>query len=383
MAVNIHSIDDARQIAKKRLPRMIFDFVDGATGSETACRLNRESLEAIRLQPRTLVNVEGRHQRTRFLDHDWNLPFGIAPMGMCNLTRAGADLAMARAARTYNIPLCLSTASSTSIEDMASVAADNLWFQLYVGQSEDLAMSFVDRAASAGCKALLLTVDVPQVAPRPRDQKNGFKTPIKIGPKQFIDFALHPRWSIETLVKGIPRTANFAADNGQGAFVRNESRGKVDHDFLHRLRERWQGKLIVKGVLSADDAITIRDAGADAIYVSNHGGRQLDSAPPAINVLPAIRRAVGESFPLLFDSGVRNGESIVKALALGANFVMLGRPFMYGLGADGELGLNRVIEILRDEMSLAMAQLGVLSVRQIDKRVVADPLVSRSSQAKD
>ncbi len=368
--MDIHSIDDARRIARKRLPRMIFDFIDGATGSESACRLNRESLEAIRLQPRTLINVESRHLRLRFLKQDWDLPFGIAPMGMCNLTRPGADQALARGARTYNIPLCLSTASSTSIEDMAQATGGNLWFQLYVGQSEELAMSFVDRAANAGCKVLLLTVDVPQVAPRPRDQKNGFKTPIKIGPKQFIDFALHPRWSLETLISGIPRTANFAADNGSGAFVRGESRGKVDHAFLQRLRERWRGKLIVKGVLSAEDATTIRDTGIDAIYVSNHGGRQLDSAPPAISALPAIRDAVGDSFPLLFDSGVHTGESIVKALALGANFVMLGRPFMYGLGADGESGLTRVIEILRDEMNLAMAQIGALNVGQIDRKVL-------------
>lgn len=349
---------------------MIFDFVDGATGAETARRLNRDSLETIRLQPRTLVNVEGRHQRTRFLEHDWDLPFGIAPMGMCNLTRPGADLAMARAARTYNIPLCLSTASSTSIEQMARAAEPNLWFQLYVGQSEELAMSFVDRAATAGCKALLLTVDVPQVAPRPRDQRNGFKTPIKIGPKQFLDFALHPHWSVETLIKGIPRTANFEADSGKGAFVRNESRGKVDFDFLQRLRERWPGKLIVKGVLSCDDAIRIQRAGIDAIYVSNHGGRQLDSAPAAIDVLPKIRSAVGDDYPLLFDSGVRNGESIVKAIAMGANFVMLGRPFMYGLGADGEHGLNRVIEILRDEMNLAMAQLGKTALTELDDSVI-------------
>jgi L-lactate dehydrogenase (cytochrome) len=370
--VELYSIDDARRIARKKLPRMIFDFIDGATGSETACRLNREALEAIRLQPRTLINVESRHPRTRFLERDWDLPFGIAPMGMCNLARPAADLAMARAASTYNIPLCLSTASSTSIEEMAKAAGDNLWFQLYVGQSEELAMSFVNRAANAGCKVLLLTVDVPQVAPRPRDQKNGFKTPIKIGPKQFIDFALHPRWSIGTLLKGIPRTANFAADAGHGAFVRNESRGKVDHDFLQRLRDRWQGKLVVKGVLSAEAAAAIQAAGADAIYVSNHGGRQLDSAPPAIEMLPRIRAAVGETFPLLFDSGVRNGESIVKAIARGANFIMLGRPFMYGLGADGELGLNRVIEILRDEMNLAMAQIGALNVEQITQVILCE-----------
>lgn len=367
MSPDLHSIDDARVLARRRLPRMMFDFIDGATGAENAARLNRRSLEHIRLQPRTLVNVENRNPQTTVLNQQWDLPFGIAPMGMCNLTRPVADMAMARAARRHNIPLCLSTAASTSIETMAAAAQQQLWFQLYVGQSEALAMSLVDRAAAAGCSVLILTVDVPQVAPRPRDLRNGFKTPIRMGPRQFIDFALHPRWSIETLLSGIPRTANFDRDAGQGAFVRNESRGRVNLAFLQRLRQRWRGQLVVKGVLFADDALAIKACGADAIYVSNHGGRQLDSAPAAIQVLPHIRRAVGERYPLLFDSGVRNGEAIVKALALGADFVMLGRPFMYGLGADGERGLNRVIELLREQISLAMAQLGKLTIDQIDQ----------------
>lgn len=349
---------------------MLFDFIDGAAGAEYASHLNHTSIDQIRLQPRVLVNVENCSLQKTFLGRDWGLPFGIAPMGMCDLTWPGADKMLAAAAVQHDMPLCLSTAASSSIEDTRQWAGDNAWFQLYVGQSEDVAMDFVRRADNAGYPALLLTVDVPQVAPRSRDLKNGFKTPLRIGPKQFFDFAFHPRWSIQTLLAGVPRTANYAADTGAKAFVRGESRGRVDWDFLARLRERWPRTLIVKGVLSPEDAVGIRDAGVDAVYVSNHGGRQLDSAPPAIQMLPLIRAAVGDAYPLLFDSGLRNGEAVIKALALGADFVMLGRPFLYAMGADGERGLARVIDLLASEVSLTLAQLGRPNIEAIDRSVV-------------
>ena len=376
MAVNIFSIEDARRAAQRRMPRMLFDFVDGAAGSENANRLNRTALDAIRLQPRVLVNVDNRRLNKIFLGREWGLPLGIAPMGMCDLTWPGADKMLAAAAKHHNIPLTLSTAASSTIEETYQRAGDNAWFQLYVGQSEEVALDFVRRADQAGYSALLLTVDVPQVAPRQRDLRNGFKTPLRIGPRQFIDFAIHPHWSIQTLLAGVPRTANYAADSGAKSFVRGESRGRVDWDFLAQLRDLWPRSLIVKGVLSAQDAIKIRDTGVDAVYVSNHGGRQLDSAPPAIQMLPAIRAAVGDHYPLLFDSGIRNGEAVVKALALGADFVMLGRPFLYGIGADGERGLATVIELLSNEISLALAQLGRPDIEDIDHSVIVSEQLS-------
>lgn len=352
------------------MPRMMFDFVDGATGAENLSRLNRELIDQIRLQPRMLVNVENRSLAKSFLGRDWGLPIGIAPMGMCDLTWPGADEMLAAAASRYDIPLCLSTAASSTIEDTHQRAGGNAWFQLYVGQSDEVAFDFVRRADNAGYQVLLLTVDVPEVAPRLRDLKNGFKTPIRIGPKQFLDFACHPHWSISTLLSGVPRTANYQT-GGVKAFVRSESRARVDWDFLDKLRDFWPRTLIVKGVLSPADAERIRDVGVDAVYVSNHGGRQLDSAPPAILMLPSIRAAVGNDYPLLFDSGVRNGEGVVKALALGADFVMLGRPFLYGVGAAGEWGLVRVIDILADEISFALAQLGRPDITDIDRTVIA------------
>lgn len=372
MVTDIFCIEDARAAARRRMPRMMFDFVDGATGAERLSQLNQTLIDQIRLQPRVLINVENRNLGTSFLGHDWDSPFGIAPMGMCNLTWPGADDMLAAAAVRHNLPLCTSTAASSTLEETRKSAGDNAWFQLYVGQSEELAMDFVRRADESGYPVLLLTVDVPQVAPRLRDLRNGFQTPVRIGPKQFLDFARHPQWSISTLLNGVPRTANYAADHGDKAFVRSESRGRVDWDFLKRLRDRWPRKLIVKGVLHPEDAVNIRDAGADAIYVSNHGGRQLDSAPPAIRMLPLIRAAVGDTCSLLFDSGVRNGEGVVKALALGADFVMLGRPFLYGIGADGGRGLEKVIDVLRSEISLTLAQVGRPDINNIDHSVIAD-----------
>ncbi|MDH3221689.1 MAG: alpha-hydroxy-acid oxidizing protein, partial [Gammaproteobacteria bacterium] len=293
------------------------------------------------------------------------LPFGIAPMGMCDLTWPGADAMLARAAREYGMPLVLSTMASSSIETTAERAGENAWFQLYVGQSEEVAYDLVERAEKAGYTNLVLTVDVPEIGFRPREHRNGFKSPVRIGPRQFIDFALHPHWSLLTLGTGVPKLANVNIAGGK-KFKRHEARGKVDWAFLARLRERWSGKLIVKGVLGCEDSVRIRDAGVDAVYVSNHGGRQLDSAPPAIRMLPRIRAAVGSDYPLLFDSGVRNGEAVIKALALGADFVFVGRPFLYAMGASGYAGLQQMIELFRSQVDISLAQLGCTDIDNID-----------------
>jgi len=370
MTKNIFSIADVRSLAKRRVPNIMFDYVDGAAGSEYACELNSTVLDRIRLQPRVLVNVENRKLNKTLFEREWALPFGIAPMGMCDLTWPGADKMLAAAAVKYNIPLVLSTMASSTIEDTRDRAGENAWFQLYVGQSEQVGFEMVSRAEACGYDTLILTVDVPMIAPRPREQRNGFQSPLKIGPKLFFDFATHPQWSIRTLLTGVPELANNVGADSSEKFVRNESRGKVDWNFLDRLRKRWRGKLVVKGALSDADAVRIRDADVDAIYVSNHGGRQLDSAPAAIQMLPTIRKAVGDEFPVIFDSGVRNGEAVIKALALGADFVMLGRPFMYGIGAAGEQGLDGVIELLTRQIDAALSQIGIPDINDIDRSVV-------------
>ena len=367
-----HSIDGARRAAKRRLPRMMFDFIDGAAGSEIAKRLNQEALDAIRLQPRVLVNVDERSLAKTIFGRKYDLPFGIAPMGMCNLAWPGTDQMLAEAAVKHNLPHTLSTMSSSSIEEVGRWAGENAWFQLYVSQSDELAMELIDRANDAGYPVLMLTVDVPQVAPRRRDLRNGFGMPFRIGPKQFIDFATHPRWSLTTLYKGAPQLANIITSQAGQNFSRNASRGRVDWAFLDKVRKRWPRTLVVKGVVSAEDAQRIVTTGADGIYVSNHGGRQLDSAPPTIQVLPHIREAVGNDFPLIFDSGIRNGDAVLKALALGADFVMLGRPFLYGAGAAAATGIDNIIDLMRNEISVAMAQIGCTDIEAIDRSILIE-----------
>ena len=369
---HIQCSEDARRVARRRLPWMLFDFIDGGAGEELATRRNREALARIELVPRVLVNVEARRIACDFLGRRWSLPFGIAPMGMCDLAWPGTDRAFGDAARDFAIPHCLSTAASTSLEDCRARAGDNAWFQLYVGVPE-AGWDLVRRSLDAGYEHLVLTVDTPVLSRRRRELRRGFKVPFRLGPSQILDFAVHPRWSLATLAHGVPRFGNNppVREDSSQAFDRSHSRGAVDWAFLDELRRRWPHRLIVKGVLAAADAVRIRDAGADAVYVSNHGGRQLDSVPAAIDVLPAIRRAVGPDYPLLFDSGLRDGEDIVKAFAHGANFVMLGRPFLYAAAAAGRAGVYRLVELLSGEVDAALAQIGRTDIDAVDEEVLA------------
>ena len=367
----IHSLEDARKLAKKRLPKMFFDFVDGAAGDEKLCELNSTALDQIRLEPKVLRNVEKRNLSKEFLNIKYDLPFGFAPMGMCNLTWPGADTMLAKESVINNIPTCVSMASSTSLEKMFELTEGNSWLQLYIFQDEDFVMELLERAEKTGYKALILTVDVPIQFRRAKDDKNGFTVPFKIGPKQFFDFATHPNWSISTLFNGIPKPMNYETSKNGNKFVRSESRGSTDWETLKRIRNTWDGKLVVKGVMSQQDALKIKDEGADAIQVSNHGGRQLESATSAINALPLIRETLGKEFPLIFDSGVRSGGDIVRALAFGADYVMIGRPLMYAIGADGARGLRKIIEIIIGELSTTLGLVGLTDINEITSDIVA------------
>ena len=366
----IFSTQDAIRIAKRRQPKLVFDFIEGAAGREVAARRNLTRFDEITLQPRVMEDVSTRSLATHFLGHSYDLPFGIAPMGMCNLAWPGADQALAMAAQDFNLPVCLSSAASSSVEDMRAWAGENSWFQLYVGGSMEHALALVDRARSAGYETLVLTVDVPQVSLRLRDLRNGFQMPFRMTSNLFMDLALHPHWSLSTLWHGAPEPVNFKSTSGDVQFDRTASRAGANWEFLKRLRELWKGTLIIKGVTSTEDALRVQRAGADAIYVSNHGGRQLDSAPAAIDILPRIRRAVGSDYPLIFDSGVRNGEDVIKALAMGADFVMMGRPYLFALGAEGARGLNALIRVLGEDASLTLAQLGLKDVRDVSPDIL-------------
>ena len=355
---SIISFEDAKAKAKRKLPRMIFDFIEGSAGREIASNKNLQIFNDIHLRSRVLASVGNPKLNSKFLNYSFDLPFGIAPMGMCNLAWPDADKNLAEAAKKFNIPHCVSTAASSSLEDLKKWGEGQTWFQLYVNGPTEEAWNMVDRAEASGYKTLILTVDVPVVSRRVRDLRNGFVVPFKIGLKQLVDFALHPHWSLSTIIKGIPEPKNFR-QGSKNNFDRNASRAGANWEFLVELRKKWQGNLIVKGVMDVVDAKRIQNAGIDAIWVSNHGGRQLDSSPPALLTLPKIRDSVGPNMPLIFDSGVRSGEDIVKALAFGANFVMLGRPIMMAIAASSEKGLNDYLLLLKEEIEVVMAQLGI------------------------
>ena len=362
-ASGIHSAEDARRIAKRRLPWMVFDYIDGAAGRETGAARNRAALDEITLRPRILRDVSSRSLAATLFGATTQRPFGIAPMGMCNLSAPGADLMLARLAARYAVPHGVSTVASTPLEKIIEVAEGHAWFQLYFTGDGTGTFKLVDRAKAAGYQTLVLTVDVPEVGRRPRELRHGFKMPFKIGPKQFVDFALHPRWSLNALLKGKPTMANFEMPGYE--FDRTESRARATWDILNKLREMWPGKLVVKGVLDVEDALTLKAAGVDGIQVSSHGARQLESAPVPIEMLAKIRGQIGADYPLFFDSGIRSGEDVLRALTQGADFVFLGRILQYALAAGHERGLLKLWDVISEEMSIAMAQTGLTSPKDI------------------
>ena len=374
----IFSIKDARELSRKRLPKLVFDFIDGASGDEKLAEINSRALDQIRLEPKVLRNVEKRSLKKKVLGYEFDFPFGFAPMGMTNLSWPGADSMLAAESARNNIPTCVSMASTTTLEKMYELSEGHSWMQLYIFQDENFVMELLDRAKNTGYEVAILTVDVPVLSRRTRDDKNGFSYPFKIGPKQFFDFATHPTWSLSTLLSGIPKPMNYVTSkSGDGIFKRKESRGTTDWDTLKRVRDKWKGKLIIKGVMSPDDAKQIKEAGADAIQVSNHGGRQLDSATAAINMLPLIRKSVGNDFPLICDSGIRSGSDIVRALAFGADYAMIGRPVMYAMGADGRKGLRRIVEIIKEEASTTLGLVGLNDINDVTSNIVIDSTVNK------
>ena len=374
----IFSIKDARELSRKRLPKLVFDFIDGASGDEKLAEINSKALDQIRLEPKVLRNVEKRSLKKKVLGYEFDFPFGFAPMGMTNLSWPGADSMLAAESARNNIPTCVSMASTTTLEKMYELSEGHSWMQLYIFQDENFVMELLDRAKNTGYEVAILTVDVPVLSRRTRDDKNGFSYPFKIGPKQFFDFATHPTWSLSTLLSGIPKPMNYVTSkSGDGIFKRKESRGSTDWDTLKRVRDKWKGKLIIKGVMSPDDATQIKQAGADAIQVSNHGGRHLDSATSAINMLPLIRKSVGNDFPLIFDSGIRSGSDIVRALAFGADYAMIGRPVMYAMGADGRKGLRRIVEIIEEEVSTTLGLVGLNDINDVTSKIVIDNTINK------
>lgn len=376
----MHSVADLRLRARSRLPRVIFDFIDGGAGNEATLRRNESAFQVLRLVPRVFMPCRERDLSTVLLGRRYALPFGVTPMGLCDLAWPGTDKALAAAAARSHIPYALSTMASTTIEEIARIAPEHTWFQIYLGGDQATAGMLLDRAQAAGIETLVLTVDANFTARRLRDRANGFGLPLRPTPRLLADLLTHPRWSLATLRAGAPTFENFRSIRGDGpsiaigTMLQSLAQAQIDWSTLGRMRARWKHALIVKGVLHPDDARRIAAMGADGIVVSNHGGRQLGAVPASIEALPAIRRAVGPGFSLLLDSGVRSGDDIAKALAAGADFVLLGRTFLYGTGAMGAArGPDVTIDILRGELDTALAQLGCSCIGDLQPAMFFTP----------
>ncbi len=356
------SFDDFRLSARKRLPKLLFEYIEGAASDGSGEAENRRIIRHLRLKTKALINVEQRSLNHKVFRIPTKLPVGIAPMGMVQMAGVGADEEFAKFASKYEIPVGVSTAASMSLEKYAEYSRGYAWFQLYYMADKTELKTLLNRIVTAGYKTLIFTVDVPEIGFRPNEIRNGLKVPFKFGPKQIVDFAMHPTWSIKTIINGPPKFGNFKDTN---SFNRDASRAGADWEFLRYLRDHWPNKLVIKGVLNTEDAINMRGMGVDGIYVSSHGGRQLASAPHPIEMLPKIRKALGDDVNIFYDSGLRNGEDLVKAYALGANFAFMGRPWSLAYAANNQHGIENYIEYLCKETSVAMAMIGRRKIEEI------------------
>ena len=380
------NVDEFRTLARRRLPRRIFDYVDGGAEDERGLRRNRAAFERVAFLPQRLVDVSKRDMSTHLLGQTIAAPLLIAPTGMNSLVWPNGDIALARAARRAGIPFVMSTAANISLERLAGEAGGELWYQLYV-LHRDLADSLVDRAARAGYRTLVATVDVTLNGKRERDLRNGFGLPLRFTPDACLDALAHPRWTYALLRNGgVPTLANIessssASIEARAALLRRQMDASFAWDDLIRLRDRWPHRLLVKGILRADDALRCLELGADGVIVSNHGARQLDDAAATLDVLPAVKAACAAGGALLLDSGIRRGSDVVKAIALGADAVLLGRATLYGLAVAGEAGASRVIEIVKDEIDRTLALLGCAGLADVDARHLypIEPIPMRGS----
>jgi isopentenyl diphosphate isomerase/L-lactate dehydrogenase-like FMN-dependent dehydrogenase len=374
-AYNIH---DLRETARRKLPKGVFEFVDRGTEDDNAVANNRAALERIRFRPRTMVDVSGRSQEITLFGKKQPMPFCLGPTGTAGLLSYGGEVSVARAAAAAGIPFTVATNSMTSREEIAGQAKGTGWFQLYMWSDRSLSHKIVERAKGVGFEALMVTVDGAVPSNREYNYRNGFEVPIHFNARNVTDVLKRPRWLAgvflrQVLTHGMPRFENYPPEVMDGLMARtlkktilkNES---MNWDDLRTLRKLWPRTLMVKGVLSPQDAVKAADCGADAVIVSNHGGRNLDHSIAPIDALPDVLDAAGKRLAVIVDSGMRRGSDVVKALALGANAVFIGRAPLYGVAAHGEAGVARAIEIFREEIGRVMALLGVRSVAELDRR---------------
>ena len=364
------SIDDLRTRAKRRIPRFAFDLVDGGAESERNLRRNIEAFEEVELTPRYMVDVSDIDTRATLFGQTYNLPFGMAPIGMLNAFWPDADLILARLCARENIPYTASSASSTTLERLAEAAAGNGWFQLYVSSDPSVTEGLIARAEAAEYKVMMVTADVPAAGKRDRDIRNQLAVPFKITPEVVAGLIANPIWSLGTLRHGRPNIANYADLLQSATSYADVQKTLITPGFtwddLKRLRDRWKGTLLVKGILHPSDAAKCAELGCDGIIVSNHGGRQVAFGPPTIEALPPIADVLGGRMKIILDSGIRRGADILRAKAHGADFALTGRALAYGVGAGGAAGAQRAKEILHLELVRALGQLGITSFETVN-----------------
>ena len=373
------TISDLRDIARKKLPRSVFGFIDGAAHDERTLRDNEADFATIRFAPRFMVDVSQRSQQVEVLGESLRSPMILGPTGLAGILWPEGDLAIARATEAKGVGFCQSTNSNCSIEQLATRARSNFWFQLYIQKDRGFSRSLIQRAWDAGARVLVVTVDLPLPGPRERDQRNGFTVPPRIGLDNIFDYASKLGWLLR-LATGPKFTFGNLENPDAPArklmtlaqHVSSSFDASVTWQDLDWIRNEWQGKLAIKGILRADDAIKAQSHGADAVIVSNHGGRQLDSSPSAIAALPAVVDAVGEKTTVLMDGGIRRGGDIVKAIALGASACLIGRAGLYGLASGGQAGVERAIALLQQEIDIVQALLGMPDLTAIDRSALFD-----------
>jgi isopentenyl diphosphate isomerase/L-lactate dehydrogenase-like FMN-dependent dehydrogenase len=370
-----YNIEDLRRMAKRRLPRGIFEFVDRGTEDEVALRNNRAAFEDIKLKTHVLADVSGRSLETRIFGKTIKMPFGVAPTGTAGLLSYGGEVALAKAAAKAGIPCTIATNAMTPMEEIIEQAGGELWFQLYMWSDKDLSLKFVDRVKSVGFETLIVSVDGAVGANREYNHRNGFEVPLKYTPRLVAQLLARPGWLATCLLqqfirRGVPKFENYPPELMDSLMSKNFKRSTLKNDGLNWddlkvLRDRWPGNLIVKGILHPDDAAVAADCGADGVIVSNHGGRNLDASVAPIQILPEIAARVGGRMAVIVDSGFRRGTDVIKGLALGADLVMAGRPTLYGAAAGGEAGAYRALEIFREETDRVMGLLGLHTVGEI------------------
>jgi L-lactate dehydrogenase (cytochrome) len=377
MTPPITNVADLRELAKRRVPRAFFEYADRGSYDEVTLRANRAAFERIALRQRVMGNVDNRSLATDIVGQPVSMPLAIAPTGLTGLQHGGGEILGARAADKAGIPFCLSTMSICSIEQVRAATEKPFWFQVYVMRDRGFTRDLIQRAKAAECSALMLTADLTIQGQRHREIKNGLSVPPKITLRNILDMASKPRWAWSML-----RAPSRSFGNLQGRidntdslttlaqWIANQFDPTLEWKDLEWIRELWPGKLIIKGILDARDARIAAEHGVDAIVVSNHGGRQLDGAPATIDVLPSIVEAVGGRTQVLFDSGIQSGQDLLKALAYGAHAGLIGKAFLYGLGAMGEAGVTKAIELIRRELSVSMALTGQTDVRNISSDII-------------